>query len=295
MSTETLIAPLKIRTNVRSHDARLHAAAWPLRALLKVSPRLAGPAVARAFCTTWRPPVRPADTEALGLARRVAIPFGRRSLPAWVFGEGPAVLLSHGWSGRGAQLAPLAAALATAGFRAITFDHPAHGEAAGKLTTLPEMASAIGEVDAWAGGAHAVVAHSVGSVVTTLAMARTIAPRRVVYLAPPVDPRAWLRGFARKLGLGPAIDEPLVRGIEARAGVPIAQVDPRTFVGDLETPLLIVHDREDPEVPFAAGEELARKWGGETTFVATEGLGHHKILRSPEVGERVLGFVALDR
>jgi len=303
MSTESLLLPTNNSTNVRTNaarggptlDERLHAAAWPLRALARVSPRLAGPAVTRAFCTPFRPPVRPAEGELLASARRVGIPFGRQRLPAWVFGEGPAVILSHGWSGRGAQLAPLAAALATAGLRAIVFDHPAHGEAAGRQTTVPEMAQALAEVDAWvdgAGGARAVVAHSVGAVATTIAMARTIAPRRVVYIAPPVDPMRWLQAFARKLGLGPAIDPPLVRGIEARARMPLSAVDPRTLAPTLLAPLLIVHDRTDAEVPFAAGEELARRWGGPATMLATEGLGHHRILRSPEVGERVLAFVA---
>jgi alpha-beta hydrolase superfamily lysophospholipase len=256
-----------------------------------VSPTLAARAAAKAFFTTMRSPVRPEEEVALGWADRFTIPFGRQRLPAWSFGEGPTVLLSHGWNGRASQLAPLGAALATAGFRAVTFDHPGHGEALGDSTNVPEMAHALSQVDAWLGGAHAVVAHSIGTVATTLAVDRTIAPKRLVYLAPPLDPRRWVTTFARSLGLGPSIDAPLERAVERRVGVSLEAIDPRPIAATRDTPLLIVHDRDDREVPFASGEALSRLWIG-SQLVATQGLGHNRVLRSPEIGERILGFLA---
>ncbi len=298
MSTDSLIAYPRNRTNVRTiklqvprRDA-VYAAAWPLRALLRLSPGLAGRAAARAFFTTLRPPVRPAEAALLAASfERHEVAFGKRRLPVWTFGEGPTVLMSHGWNGRAAQLAPLAGALATAGFRAVIFDHPAHGEAAGKSTTLPEMRAALETIDRWADGADAVVAHSMGGVLTTLALEGGIAPRRLVYLASPVVPASWPEGFARRLGLGPAIDAPLRRAVELRAGVPLASLDPRPIARTRSTPLLIVHDHDDREVPYAAGAALATDWRG-AELVTTHGLGHTRILSDPEVGERILGFLA---
>lgn len=291
MATAVLSSPNK-RTNVRSYLETLALQkAWPLRALLRVSPALAGRAAARSFFTTWRPPVRDRDAALLVHADRSTVPFDDLRLPAWSFGDGPTVLLSHGWNGRAAQLAPLAAALATAGFRAVAFDHPAHGEAPGKRTSAPEMSRALAAVDAALGGADAVVAHSLGTVATTLAMSRDLAPRRVVYLAPPVEPRLWATSFARHLGLGPEIDAPMQRAIEAWAGVALADLDPRPLAAGIEAPLLIVHDRDDREVPHAAGEALAAAWRG-ARLLTTTGLGHHRVLRDPEVGEEILRFLA---
>lgn len=296
MSTDVLAVSSSSEksTNVRPHgklEEAMYAAGRPLRALLAVSPWLAGRMAARAFFTTYRPPMRPEEQAVLEAAAPFEVRFGRRMLPAWELGEGPTVLLTHGWSGRASQMAPLAAALATAGFRAVVFDHPGHGRAEGTSSTLPEMRDALSEVDGWIGGAHAVIAHSMGTIFTTLAMARTIEPRRVVYLAPPIVPESWPRDFARKLGLGPAIDEPLRKATEARAGVTLASLDPRPIARQLETPLLVVHDRADREVRFSEGEALVRMWRG-AALHATEGLGHLRILRDPAVGERVLSFLS---
>ncbi|MFO0747299.1 MAG: alpha/beta fold hydrolase [Myxococcota bacterium] len=208
-----------------------------------MSSGLAGRAVARAFFTTYRPPVRDDDAAHLARGERVAIPYGRARLAGWSFGDGPAILLSHGWCGRAAQLAPIASALADAGFRALVFDHPGHGESSGRSATIPDMAFALAEADAFVGGAHAVVAHSMGAVVATLASSRTIRPRRLAYLAPPVVPERWLSTFTEKLGLGPAVLPSMRRAVEARAGIAITALDPLPIARASATPLLVVHDR----------------------------------------------------
>ncbi len=76
----------------------------------------------------------------------------------------------------------------------------------------------------------------------------------------------------------------------SRAGIALDRIDPRQLVADFDTPLLIVHDRDDTEVPFSAGATLAAMWPGASLHV-TEGLGHYRILRRPEVGERVIAFL----
>jgi pimeloyl-ACP methyl ester carboxylesterase len=58
----------------------------------------------------------------------------------------------------------------------------------------------------------------------------------------------------------------------------------------MTVPALIVHDHEDPDVPFAHGEEIARAWPGAELF-ATTGLGHRAILWNPEVIRRTVGFL----
>ena len=52
---------------------------------------------------------------------------------------------------------------------------------------------------------------------------------------------------------------------------------------------LIVHDRSDREVPFMSAQALHRAWPG-SELVATEGLGHRKLLSDPAVVERAVRF-----
>jgi hypothetical protein len=56
-------------------------------------------------------------------------------------------------------------------------------------------------------------------------------------------------------------------------------------------PMLVVHDRDDREVPFADGAAIAAVWPG-ARFLETSGLGHRRVLRDPAVVEAVVDFVA---
>ncbi len=55
-------------------------------------------------------------------------------------------------------------------------------------------------------------------------------------------------------------------------------------------PALIIHDRDDRDVPWREGEAVARAWP-HARFLRTEGLGHSRILRDPQVIDRVVGFL----
>ena len=56
-------------------------------------------------------------------------------------------------------------------------------------------------------------------------------------------------------------------------------------------PLLVVHDRDDREVPWQDGAAIAAAWPG-ARRVDTVGLGHQRILRDPAVVQAVAEFVA---
>jgi pimeloyl-ACP methyl ester carboxylesterase len=62
----------------------------------------------------------------------------------------------------------------------------------------------------------------------------------------------------------------------------------------MTTPALIVHDRDDPDVPYAHGEEIARAWPG-AELMTTSGLGHRSVLRDPEVIRRTVSFLGQGR
>jgi hypothetical protein len=57
----------------------------------------------------------------------------------------------------------------------------------------------------------------------------------------------------------------------------------------MPTPLLVVHDENDREVPIASGELVASAWPG-AVLERTRGLGHRRILRDRRVIERVAEF-----
>jgi pimeloyl-ACP methyl ester carboxylesterase len=59
----------------------------------------------------------------------------------------------------------------------------------------------------------------------------------------------------------------------------------------LDTPLLVMHDRDDPTVPWAEGAAIATAWRG-AELVTTSGLGHRDIVRDPDVVARAVAFLS---
>jgi pimeloyl-ACP methyl ester carboxylesterase len=271
--------------------------------MLPIAPGRAAHLVARWFATPDRSAVaRALDVRALPApaanSNRVPTAEGEPlilrgdggRLAGWSWGHGPLVLLVHGWNGRGQQLGAMARAIAARGYRAVAFDHPAHGDSSGRTVTIPDMADAIQLVSEQLGGARALVAHSLGAVASTFALSRGLRVARAVFVAPPVRPDQWLLRFGRAVGLPASADESLVAAIEQRAGVPVAALRPLDLAGRLDTALLIVHDRSDREVPYSHGESLARAWP-DARLVTTEGLGHTRILSSPGIVSLVADFL----
>ena len=224
-------------------------------------------------------------------AARFVVPFGRERLVAWAWGRGPVVLLAHGWNGRGTQLAGFVRPLVEAGFRVVTWDSIGHGQSTGARATLVDFARAIETVAETVGGAHAVIAHSMGGGATTIALHDGLALERAVFIAPPIDPGRWVTYFSELFDLAAPVRASFVAALAARAGRPPEDLHGERLAPSLSVPLLAIHDTDDREVPIASSLALTRAWPG-AQLVQTSGLGHQRILNDPEVIARSVRFVA---
>ena len=65
-------------------------------------------------------------------------------------------------------------------------------------------------------------------------------------------------------------------------------------IAQVKEPILLVHDRSDAEIPFSHAELLQRASNG-AELLATDGLGHRRILRDPTVIRQAVQFVSSDR
>ena len=261
----------------------------------RVSKRAGGFFAWRLWFTPWHTGTTDAarGREARWLAdtSRVSIPFGGASLNAFVAGDGPAVLLVHGWGDHAARLGAFVAPLVEAGFRVVAVDLPAHGASPGRTTNAYEAAAALRAVADSLGGVTAVVAHSMGGAETVLAMQQGLAADRVVLLASAVRLEHAVDVFTVLFDLPPRTIEGLRNAIERRFGSGVWQdLAADLSAADLQVPALIVHDTDDAQVAFSDGEALAGAWPG-ARFMATSGLGHHRIVRDAAVIAAAVAFL----
>lgn len=208
---------------------------------------------------------------------------------------GPVVLLVHGWGGHAGQMLALAEVLSTQGLRPVIIEMPAHGRSSGSVTNLPQFARVLEYVTArlqqQGHTLRAVVAHSLSANAGAYAASRGLAAGRLVLLAPPASPLEYTRLFAHVFGLRESTRAAMQRRIEAREGILMPQFEPAMVGPRISLPTLVVHDRQDSINRFADGVAYSEAIAG-ARLVATEGLGHRKILKDDEVLRQVAAFLA---
>ncbi|MDF1503966.1 alpha/beta fold hydrolase [Roseisolibacter sp. H3M3-2] len=254
----------------------------------RVAPAVAEWEAARLF-TTPRPR-RPRDpvVEGVDASPRAFVAAGF-PMVGWSWGEGPAVLLVHGWNGRAADMAPLAGALVRAGFRAVAVDLPAHGRSPGRRTSVAEWAAALPALGEQLGPLRAIVGHSLGGAAITLALEAGLRARGAALVAPARRPHEYVARLGTYLGLPHRLDG-IVRRIETRVGRDLDWFDTTRAAAGLALPALVLHDPHDDDVPWSHGAALAESWPG-ARLVPTPGEGHYDILGADVTLERVTEFV----
>lgn len=301
--TQTATAGPKNSTIVRAiKDMRASAMRGTLNLLDRTAPRAAGRWAARIWCTVPDGAPRRDDRPIPGLfsppsATSTVALGGRRKVAVETWGDGPPVYLVHGWGGWRGQLGAFVEPLLNRGCGVVAYDAPSHGDSGpgrhgARRTTGLEMMEALQAVVAEFGPPAGVVGHSLGSAVTVWALDDGLvpAPPRLGFVAPTVGPMPYIELLVRHLGLSSRTRSAMLDYLRSLLDRPIDRFDARRLDVALP-PTLVVHDRDDKEVPYAEAEDLVAAWPA-ADLMTTEDLGHRRILRDPKVVERMAAFVS---
>ena len=289
MQEASISAPQK-STNGRSFYWYLAPLRGLFRVFCLVAPHAAARVALRLFRTPHRHSTPPRENAWMESAESFGFEVGDEQLTAWAWGEGPVVLLAHGWEGRGSQMGAFAQPLVEAGFRVITFDGPGHGRSTGRRSSVPEFAEAIAVLAEKVGPVHAIVTHSFGGAATGWAARQVHLADRLVFVAPPGDLDEYVTFFSDLLGLSSNVRQEMVSLLERRFHLHWEEVRFATLTPVEGVDLLVIQDRDDKDSKFSNGVEVAAAWPG-SRFYPTSGQGHRRILRHPEVIEQVVGFL----
>jgi len=249
--------------------------------------------VYRAFFSPGRYEVKSADRGILERGTNFRIPFAGGELAVTTWGEGPAVLLMHGWGGARAQMTGFVEPLLGAGYRIVAYDQPAHGESDGKTTNLLEIAPTMDLIAQHEGSFHAILAHSFGTLITSYALAERNfpTPARLVYFGAFNQLLDSLPRFQIQAGL----PDELMDGFRAMlyqnfgSGV-LEAITNESLTPRIHIPALMFHDVTDTVTPIEDSRAIARVWR-QAQFIETDGLGHRGALQSRSIHEQVVGFL----
>jgi pimeloyl-ACP methyl ester carboxylesterase len=272
-------------------------ATWVVtQALGVVAPSLSGRPASILWFTPWRLP----QSEGSGAREqewlRGSQPFKVAGLQGFVAGDGPVILLVHGWGGWASRLGAFVRPLVESGYQVVGMDLPAHGSSSGRRTNPFEMADALLKVAGSVGPVHAVISHSFGGLVSLLAIERGLKPGAAVYVAPALRADHIRARFAELFRLPGRVMDALVTVLDRHFGSEVWQeLDARRIAHRLasrgfDVPVLITHDPDDRDAPFSDAVAMSQILP-RARILRVAGAGHHRILVEERVVTAAVEFV----
>lgn len=202
------------------------------------------------------------------------------------------VLLLHGWSGRATQLYSFAERLQKEAYEVVSFDMPAHGQSPGNTTNIVDLTMCIFDLHSKFGPFDHAIAHSMGSFALLRAIKDGLPLQSAAIIGSGDQIQGVFNRFSQQLHFSPAITKRMINRVEKQFGTKLESYSASMSIKDIDIPVLIVHDKDDKEVPVACSIALHDS-AQNSQLKLTTGLGHHRILRDPETVQNLVHFLTL--
>ncbi|MCB0662090.1 MAG: alpha/beta hydrolase [Saprospiraceae bacterium] len=236
--------------------------------------------------------------ELLESARIFDFLYAGELLKGYEWGDGEKVaILVHGWESRGTALRSLVPMLLKDGYKVVAFDGPAHGNSTGKRTHLIHFSGALKALITRIGQVDVVITHSFGGAAITYCMQRYIKDMhldKLVMLAVPSTMESIFKEAVEVMKMPKSVAKRVRMRMEKVAGEKIQDLGlPVLGKGLKVNEVMIIHDEWDNVVPFSFARDIYENWDN-TILVATEGLGHYRLLKNETVLDRIHRFIKND-
>ncbi|WP_374073268.1 alpha/beta fold hydrolase [Bdellovibrio bacteriovorus] len=211
----------------------------------------------------------------------------------WGSSTGPLVVLIHGWSGRGTQMGAFAEPLIQKGYRVVALDGPAHGGSEGERTNVGDYAKFLIHAQKELGPFKAIIAHSFGAGCSVLAASNGLQVEKLVLVAGPSRYEVVVGEYLKFISISPTAQKYFLQSLAQKVGMTAKELNVGNIGNKLQIPALIVHDKDDREVGYAAALEMKEAWP-HAHLLTTSSLGHRRILKDAKVIQQVAEFIEKD-
>ncbi|MCG9629343.1 alpha/beta hydrolase [Vibrio sp. Isolate30] len=205
-------------------------------------------------------------------------------LKTYSLGTGPVWVLTHGWSGTASQFYPLMEHIAAKGFTALAYDHPAHGGSDGVYGHIPAFVKGLEAILDTIEDVAGLVGHSMGTASALECKHAKLENKPLLLIAPVLDYLENLFGSVARSGYSMKLFEAVVGEVEEQFNYPIQSVDPYGKLALRQSNTIIVHDEKDKFTKYSVSERAANEME-RVTLVTTQGQGHGRVMKCPQVFE----------
>jgi hypothetical protein len=230
--------------------------------------------------------------------QRFELDLGDKSIPVYLWGRGPLIVMMHGWSGSGTQYRRFIPTLVNAGYQVALFDAPAHGSNPGKRSDLVQFCDALISIQQQIGPVDTVIAHSLGAMASVLATQRGLGINRMVLLAPHLDVSEMFESYRVLLNINNNLAGCFHQNVGKKMAKVIGHQDPwkmlspTSLLKEETVPGLLVFDSDDEEIPQRLFFEIEQQWK-KAKVIKTQGLGHNGLLKDEVVIRQIMEYLAV--
>jgi pimeloyl-ACP methyl ester carboxylesterase len=223
-------------------------------------------------------------------------PFREFSIKLYEWGNDsdPIILLAHGWESRGTALRMFVKPLLEKGYKVVAFDAIGHGDSGGQRNNLSTNAKTIAAIIQHFGGVYGAIGHSFGcsSLVYTLQhVDNSLSVEKLILLAVPPKMTMIIGGLFKFLKAPESVQKAFYQNAIDIYGRDISTVDTALAYSEVKVgQLLLIHDKEDDITPIYTAERIIENWDNARLLV-TEGYGHFRIAKNPDVVKRIVSFI----
>ena len=280
------------RTNVRNKNTRRNVAYITLYMLWYIWPFLTEKIILRLFFSPLEYKINSAEKELLRSGEKFQITVNDKKIQCWKWGEGPLVILAHGWNGRGIQFQPLIDSLIKSNFSVVTFDAPGHGKSEGKSSNYFEFTDALRTLWKYVDQQQVVgiVGHSLGAAAILNFISKEHYNKKTILIAPALKLRELLFQTFEDHNVPKIVYQNLVQNLELVHGYNIFQDNPAKLIKNMKREILIFHDENDRAVPFSDSNHISELLNN-VILKKSSGLGHKRIVNDKSVVDSVVKYL----
>ncbi len=264
-----------------------------IRFLGIISPTLGGRFAYYIFFKPFRLTSHPLDLVKKEEGSRVDFVIAGKKTAAWFWGDGPVIVLVHGWSSKGLHYRKFIEPLVSAGFTVVIPDLPGHVESEGSSSSVLEFKANLKAIVEHFNGVYALMGHSLGAMASILFLAdneHTV--EKLVVANSSIYGETIMNRFIEQIGGNEKIKTALLNRLSKNFNQDFSYYSTYYRFRDIENPpqMMVIGDERDPEVPVTELHALAERSNAE--LLITKGLGHNGGLKDEAVLEKVVDFLA---
>jgi pimeloyl-ACP methyl ester carboxylesterase len=228
-------------------------------------------------------------------AERLAFPFGGFEVIGyrWNKGADRKVLILHGFESTAINFESYIRPFIDKGMEVLAFDAPAHGHSGGRQITALAYRDLIKHIHENFGPVKSYLGHSLGGFALSLALAEI--PHddsfRAVFIAPATETSTAIDNSFNLLRLDQDVRKEFENIVTMLSGRPISWLSINRTMKEIRARVLWIHDENDNVTPLRDALKVRSENYSNVEFVITNGLGHSRIYRDPEVGRTIVGFL----